>query len=150
VYGLDGQLLAEERTVALAPACGATELVQALSLPDEPVVAELRALDPRSSEEIARDCAWTEPFRFYRLGGARITIDRAGTTLKLSADRPVKGLWLDADEGVTFADNFIDLVPGAPRCVAMTGSMPKALWAVALDHDRRSFVLQPEGGAAST
>jgi len=55
-------------------------------------------------------------------------------------DRPVKGLWLQA-EGLAFDDNFIDLVPGTPRQVAVQGDRPTVLQWQALDHPLRAIAL---------
>ena len=41
--------------------------------------------------------------------------------LKVSATAPVKGLWLQS-EGLEFEDNFIDLVPGDVRHIAVRGA----------------------------
>jgi len=130
VFALDGRELASARIEQAVPAATSREATQPLPGWDEPVVAELCALAPDGAE-LARDCAWTEPFRFYRLGGARIDIGHDGQALLLGCDRPVKGLWL---QGATLDDNFIDLVPGAPRRVAVAGALPKQLQVVALDH----------------
>lgn len=145
IFTLDGRLLAEVRSDAVAQAAGAVESTQPLPRTDEPVVAELRALDPASGEEVARDCAWTEPFRFYRLAGARVEVRAEAGLLRVRSDRPVKGLWLDGP-GLDVADNFIDLVPGSERIIASRIALPKALTAVALDLPAWQ-VPMPEGEA---
>jgi beta-mannosidase len=132
VFSLDGRLLASARSEACVPASGTAELTQALPALAEPVMAELCALEPGSGEELARDCAWTEPFRFYDLAGARVQISAEGAGLRLRADRPVKGLWL-AEPGLDVADNFIDLAPGSERIIAARIPLPTTLTAVALD-----------------
>ena len=144
LFTLDGRLLAEVRSDAVAPAAGTVESTQPLLQVDEPVVAELRALDPASGDEVARDCAWTEPFRFYRLAGARVEVRVEPGLLRVRSDRPVKGLWL-AGPGLDVADNFIDLVPGSERIIASRIALPQALTAVALDLPAWQ-VLMPEGG----
>lgn len=144
LFTLDGRLLAEVRSDAVAPAAGTVESTQPLLQVDEPVVAELRALDPASGDEVARDCAWTEPFRFYRLAGARVEVRAEPGLLRVRSDRPVKGLWL-AGPGLDVADNFIDLVPGSERIIASRIALPQALTAVALDLPAWQ-VLMPEGG----
>ena len=149
LFSVDGPLLAEREVAQAAPASACVEVVLTLSSHDGPVVAEACALDPQTRRELARDCAWTEPFRFYRLGGARLVIDADADALQLSADRPVKGLWLQAGPGTELADNFIDLVPGAPRRVALTGKWPAAVQAVALDQLDTVVELPDRGGGAS-
>ncbi len=145
VFAFDGRLLVEQELLAEFSPNGCVELTQALPEFDEPVAAELCAFDARGADELARDCAWTEPFKFHRLPEARITaarvIDAGGSALLLSTDKPVKGLWLQA-AGV--ADNFTDLMPGMPRRVAVRGELPRQLEFRALDQSGSAI---REGGA---
>jgi len=142
VFSLEGQLLFEARLDPPAPASSSIELCQTLpTFGQTPVVAELRALDPESGRELARDCAWTEPFKFHRLDAAQLNIRVLGQSLLLGCDRPIKGLWLRSN-GTAWSDNFIDLVPGPPRRIAVTGTMPEQLEFTALDHPERLLVLK--------
>jgi len=135
VFALDGRLLVEHELLAEFAPNGTVELIQALpDFGEEPVAAELCAFDARGAAELARDCAWTEPFKFHRLPEARITASRERNALLLSTDKPVKGLWLSAQGSArAFEDNFIDLMPGLPRKVAVRGEPPRRLEFRALD-----------------
>jgi beta-mannosidase len=148
VFTLDGRRLAGGEIVQRVPASASAETMLALPAFGGPVAAELRALDGQG-RELARDCAWSEPFRCYRLGGATVTARADGGALLLGTDRPVKGLWLQADAGAALADNFIDLVPGAPRRVAVCGPLPQRLAAVAVDHAAWQLPVLDQGGAAT-
>ena len=132
VLALDGRCLFQQQQASLLP--GSTSQETRLAYPGfaEPVVAELCAYDARDGSLLARDCAWTEPFKFYRLGTACIQVERCGSGLSLSTDIPVKGLWLQ-DGDATLADNFLDLLPGAPLTVPVRGDVPQRLKAWALD-----------------
>ena len=143
VMTMDGRAVFDTRLNHQAvPASSCIELTQALPVwGDEPVVAELLALDAQSGSELARDCAWTEPFKFYPLGSAQLNIVRDGERLVIRCDRPVKGLWLQAN-GTDWSDNFIDLLPGVPRCIAAKNSLPKVFQAVALDHPHQVITLK--------
>ncbi|MFG6486149.1 hypothetical protein ACG04R_05660 [Roseateles sp. BYS78W] len=145
VFAMDGRQLASTQAAQDVPAASCVEITQSLPGFAEPVVAELCALDA-DGRELARDCAWTEPFKFYRLGDARIDIAVDGQALLLATDRPVKGLWL-AGNGLAPADNFIDLVPGAPRRIGHEIALPEVLSVVALDHAVRQINLFDRGGA---
>jgi beta-mannosidase len=111
---------------------------------DEPVVAELRALAPDtdtdtdtdSDTELARDCAWPEPYKFHRFAAVQPQFRLAGNTLHISSSAPLKGLWLEA-AGTRFDDNFIDLLPGTACAVSWHGAPPTSLCWAALDHLRR-------------
>ncbi|RZJ10980.1 MAG: glycoside hydrolase family 2 protein [Rubrivivax sp.] len=137
VFALDGRQLASARIPHQAPAATSTDTTQPLPQFNEPVAAELCALDADGAE-LARDCAWTEPFRFAALGGARIDIQVQGRTLLLGSDRPVKGLWL-AGNGLRLSDNFVDLVPGVPREIRSEIALPDVIHAVALDHSTQQI-----------
>ena len=67
-------------------------------------------------QEIARDCAWPEPFMFHEFDPAVLQLRLEGGSLVLEADRAMKGVWLQA-QGTTFTDNFIDLMPHSARRV---------------------------------
>lgn len=136
-YAAGGRLLHEDLRDAEVPACSSIDLDWPLPAGDEAVAGELAALDA-AGHELARDCAWKEPFRFLRLDGARLSVRRSGDALLLQADRPLKGLWLQA-AGTHFDDNFIDLMPGAPRRVLPGGAWPQRLHATALDHPVREL-----------
>lgn len=145
VFAMDGRQLAGARLAQPVPAGCSVEATQALPVFDEPVVAELCALDAHG-QELARDCAWTEPFKFYRLGGARIDVAVDGQALLLRSDRPVKGLWLSGN-GLRPADNFIDLVPGAARRIDCEIALPIVFQAVAMDHVAWQIAVPDRGGA---
>lgn len=144
VFAMDGRQLAAASVAQPVPAGCSVEVTQALPVFDEPVVAELCALDAQG-QELARDCAWTEPFKFYRLGGADIEIAADGQALVLRSDRPVKGLWLSGN-GLRPAENFIDLVPGAPRRIACEIALPMRVGAIAVDHAAWSITIADRGG----
>jgi len=144
VFALDGRPLASARLDQQAPASSSVERLEPLPAFEGPAVAELCAL-AADGRELARDCAWPEPFRFYRLGGARIGIRVDGRSLLLDTDRPVKGLWL-AGNGLVVDDNFVDLVPGAARRVHLGIAIPNIIQAAALDHVAWQVRLMDRGG----
>ncbi|WP_341678686.1 glycoside hydrolase family 2 protein [Niveibacterium sp. SC-1] len=114
---------AEQAVVARAN--GATEFRFPLPPHSPELIARVRLLDEGSSL-IVEDTAWPEPFRFYELPRAQLTITpgaHAGT-LRLATDKPLKGLWLGAPSG-TLDDNFLDLLPGHPREIAITGDITR-------------------------
>lgn len=143
LFALDGRELANARLAEVAGASASQEITHPLPAFDGPVMAELCALCAVDGRELARDCAWTEPFRFYAAGAAHIAARFDGQALWLEADRPVKGLWL---EGAALADNFIDLAPGPARRVEVSGAWPGGLTAVALDHARQALPVSGQGG----
>jgi beta-mannosidase len=131
LHDLQGQLQGEQRLELVAAANGTTEVSLTLALPSTPVIAT--ALLQAGDQDLARDCAWPEPFRFHDLPAAGLQAERGASSLWLSVRRPLKGLWLDAP-GLRFEDNFIDLVPGAPVRVDFQGNTMTPITATALAH----------------
>ena len=75
----------------------------------------------------AQASAWPEPYRWHRFPAPQIAWQTDGPTmLVLQAVRPAKGVWLEAD-GVRFADNFVDLLPGVPCHIAFEGALGAGL-----------------------
>jgi len=115
LFSLGGRLLAEHVLEAGVPGDSSTEVMQAFDpLDDQAVVGELVA--SHEGEEVARDCAWPEPYRFHDFAPADLRVAFEGSHLTLQVARPMKGLCLEAP-GTRFDDNFIDLMPGSARRV---------------------------------
>ncbi|KAF7331117.1 hypothetical protein MVEN_02452000 [Mycena venus] len=95
------------------------------------VVVGARLLDAESGAVLARFADWPQPFRFVepallRDPGLKVDVDVDGPTGKVtvSADHPVKGLWLSAIGGgadVKWSDNSLDIMPGDPQVVVAKG-----------------------------
>ncbi|KAJ7983162.1 glycoside hydrolase [Mycena polygramma] len=93
------------------------------------VVVGARLLDPASGAVLARFADWPQPFRFVEpalLREPKLTVDVDAQTGKVavSAERPVKGLWLSAvGEGpdVKWSENALDVMPGDPQIVVAQG-----------------------------
>nr|GAT54791.1 predicted protein [Mycena chlorophos] len=98
------------------------------------VVVAARLLDPTSGEVLARFADWPQPFRFLERAslkdpGLSIEMKENGdvTEVKISAERPVKGLVLSAvdDDGdgpdVQWSDNALDLMQDDAQVVVARG-----------------------------
>jgi beta-mannosidase len=133
VLALDGRCLHEAWLDCAVPAHTCDEHPLPLPRFDEPVVGELRAFDATGGSERACDSAWPEPFRFHHFAVLRPRLRLQDGALHIEADAPLKGLWLEAP-GTLFDDNFLDLMPQAPRRVALQGAPLRTLRWTALDH----------------
>ncbi|KAJ7342620.1 glycoside hydrolase [Mycena albidolilacea] len=93
------------------------------------VVAGARLLDAESGAVLARFADWPQPFRFVepvllRDPKLRVEVDGATGKVTVSAERPVKGLWLSAlgdGADVKWSDNALDVMPGDPQVVVAQG-----------------------------
>ncbi len=137
VFSLDGRCVLQTRLDLTAAANACTERGVPLPPFDEPVVGQVRVFDATrdtaGDAELAHDCAWPEPFKFHTFAAAQPLFRLDGTTLHISTDAPLKGLWLES-AGTGFDDNFIDLMPGTPQAVALQGASLRGLRWTALDH----------------
>ncbi len=133
VFSLGGDSLFDAEFAMSAAGNECTEQRVALPQFSQPVVAELCVFGEGSPVELARDCAWPEPFKFHDFSAAQLSFRPAGMTLYVSVDAPLKGLWLEA-AGTRFEDNFIDLMPGAERALGLQGEAAHCLRWTALDH----------------
>jgi beta-mannosidase len=70
---------------------------------------------------IARTTLWPEPLKYLTLLDPGISTRREGDILHLRAERPAKGVWLSAGDGITWSDNMFDLMPGDEYQVVATG-----------------------------
>lgn len=140
LHALDGRLVHEAWGAASVPAAGCCELLVDLPAGLEPCVAEAKVPGPAGTAAAARDVAWPQPHRFYRLAAAGLRARVEADRLYLAVQRPLKGLWLEAP-GTAFEDNFIDLVPGPEWPVQWKGDAPRAVRATALDQP--TLQLQP-------
>ncbi len=71
---------------------------------------------------VAYTTCWPEPFKYLTLPNPHITLVRMGDDiLKLVAERPAKGVWLEASDSVKWSDNMLDLLPGQPRVIQASG-----------------------------
>jgi beta-mannosidase len=115
LYSLGGQCVAEHVLGAEVPEGSSVEfLLPTGSVDTSVVVGEL--VVRVDGHEAARDCAWPEPYKFHDFAPAGLRLAIEERHLTLEADRPMKGLWLDAP-GTRFGDNFIDLTPQSMRRV---------------------------------
>jgi hypothetical protein len=105
------------------------------------VVASVRLLLPNADDVLARFADWLQSYRHGTYPAARVAINMRveDEVTVISVDRPVKALLLhleDEDEteggtdhvkreprrsGVRLSDNSLDVVPGDPQAVRMTG-----------------------------
>ena len=114
---LDGQeLSAETREVKLA-ANEVTELGQ-FAAEHDAAVTIMAATLRRGAETISREVRWPEPFKYLTLPDPGLKVEVIGpNTLKLSVQRPAKGVWLESAPETVWDDNMLDLLPGEARVV---------------------------------
>jgi beta-mannosidase len=73
---------------------------------------------------VARDVDWPQPLKYLDLSyrGLDIQLHRGDQTrVVINTRKPVKGLVIEAQEGVRISDNAMDIVPGDEQTVIVTG-----------------------------
>ena len=76
--------------------------------------------------QIARYINWPEPLKYVHLQKPKhlgVILSRDGKEVEVSAEVPVKGVALECtDDGVVFADNLVDVVPGEVVVIPVKGA----------------------------
>lgn len=92
------------------------------------VVVAARLVDVQTREVIARAVDWPQPFTLikYRnpeLSTSVISVDEEHAKVRVSARRPARGvvLFVEGDPEVHWSDNMLDIMPGDPQEVEVTG-----------------------------
>ncbi len=113
-WTLDGTLVAEERHDVTLAANQGTEL-KSIQRQDIQVIS-VRLL--KDGVTIARAASWPEPFKYLSLPEPEITIERQDAqTLHVKVQRPAKGVWLSAGDGVRWSDNMLDVFPNDSQII---------------------------------
>ncbi|WYZ44630.1 hypothetical protein EsH8_VII_001066 [Colletotrichum jinshuiense] len=77
-------------------------------------------------EQVARYVNWPEPLKYLHLQkpkALRATLADGGAVVEVSAEVPVKGVALEAeDDAVVFSDNLVDIVPGEVVKIGVRGA----------------------------
>lgn len=135
LYSHEGQCLHAHSMDCTAQANTSTAIplqADGLQIQGQPVVAEVTFISKDKTLQ-ARDVAWPEPFRYYPLDLAGIRLERepSSSSITLSAERPVKGVWLQSAHA-QFADNFVDVLPGEAVRIPTQGPLeaPIRVWAL--------------------
>jgi beta-mannosidase len=116
LWQLDGQQVCEERRqVVLAPN-QATELERFAYGGESVLVASALLLVP--GKVLARAALWPEPFKYLTLPDPGVDVRRLDeSTVRVRADRPAKGVWLQGGPEARWSDNMLDLLPGDEQTI---------------------------------
>ena len=118
-WSLDGAATATQHLAVSLPPNQTSELgAFTLDLSGDKVLAARLVVD---GVVAARAALWPEPFKYLSLPEPGLEIARAGSTLRLRAARPAKGVWLEAGDGAAWSDNFLDLMPGDEQELVVDG-----------------------------
>ncbi|GAA5851349.1 hypothetical protein JCM9279_001113 [Rhodotorula babjevae] len=130
-----GKRVHHERREVELPENRSTEL-EALEIPSSwedkgVVVVAARLRDMKSDDVLARVSVYPEPYKYLSFPSPSHTNLRVSLhhsprssstgTVRVLADRPVKGLVLHLSTDVKLSDNFLDLVPGDEQVVQVDG-----------------------------
>lgn len=94
------------------------------------VVVKVSLVDPSSNTILASTVSWPEPLKYVNLAkdpGVKFAVDDASGEVKVTTQRPVKGLVLEVEEidkePVQWSDNNIDLISGDEVTVVVQGGL---------------------------
>jgi len=120
VWGLDGELIEEERRMVELAANRAAELGYVGGKVEGQVVVGARLL--AGDQVVARAALWPEPLKYLPLDDAGLTVERSEEDVLLVAvKRPAKGVFLSSDREVSWSDNMLDVLPGDMQRVEARG-----------------------------
>ncbi|GEM47876.1 beta-mannosidase [Deinococcus cellulosilyticus] len=112
-YNLQGEWVSSTtRTVTLLP--NRRTDVEAWQLDTSPLIhfAELLIDD----QVVARSSEFPEPYKYFHFADPQLQLEYLNDhSIRITAQKPVKGVWLDAGASVGWNDNFIDLRAGESR-----------------------------------
>lgn len=81
--------------------------------------------DKDTGEVLARYSNWPEPWKYLTFPRYNLTIAQSDGHVTLTTDQPIKGLVLDVEggggESCDWSDQGIDLFPGDPQTIIVTG-----------------------------
>lgn len=118
-WTLDGVLKSEVQRPAMLPPNQATELGLFEITAQEPLVIGARLL--AAGAVLSRAALWPEPLKYLSLTFPELVVAQDGEHLRLRVSRPAKGVWLAAEDGVRWSDNFLDLLPGDEQIIVAHG-----------------------------
>jgi beta-mannosidase len=70
---------------------------------------------------VARDTDWPQPFKYLDFADRGLEVVAEGSTIRVSAKRPTKGLVFEERQGILVDDSAIDVVPGDEQVIKVTG-----------------------------
>ncbi|PJF43295.1 MAG: beta-mannosidase [Candidatus Thermofonsia Clade 1 bacterium] len=130
-WSLDGELRDQIRAVVPIGANGATLLLTHSAPSAELCVWSARLW--QGEQIVARTARFPEPLHSVDYSAARLTVTALGEgRYRLSTDRPVRGVWLEAEDADgRWDDNLLDLLPDEPREICLTvgvGGVRRVRW----------------------
>lgn len=70
---------------------------------------------------VARDTDWPQPLKYLDFADRGVEVVAEGSTIRVSAKRPTKGLVFEERQGILVDDSAIDVVPGDEQVIKVKG-----------------------------
>ncbi|WPH03515.1 glycoside hydrolase family 2 protein [Acrodontium crateriforme] len=70
---------------------------------------------------VARDMDWPQPLKYIDFHDRGVSVERKGSNLHVTAEKPTKGLVFEEREGVLVDDSALDIVPGDEQIIRVRG-----------------------------
>ncbi len=126
-YTLEGEALGTTEQALTVQPNGATEAGVVAQAPANAVVFAL-LLD--GAQEVARFALWPDPIPAFTWPSPDVTASADGSTVRVSATRPARGVWLSTPTPTPWPDNWLDLRPGEERTLSVQPSGPVTVTAL--------------------
>ncbi|MFQ3536824.1 MAG: glycoside hydrolase family 2 protein [Aggregatilineales bacterium] len=130
-WALDGTLLSQKRLAVEIGANRSVPLLEQQSPSGEACVWAARLW--QAGQIVARAARFPEPPPSADYSSARIVVAALGAgRYQVSADRPVRGVWLEAEDAdARWDDNMLDVLPNDPQTVCLVkglGAARRVYW----------------------
>jgi beta-mannosidase len=70
---------------------------------------------------VSRDCDWPQPLKYLNFDDRGVSVKREGDKIKVTTERPTKGLVFEEREGVLVEDSALDVIPGDEQVIKVKG-----------------------------
>ncbi|KAF9490586.1 glycoside hydrolase family 2 protein [Pleurotus eryngii] len=116
------------------------------------VVVSARLINSSTGEVLARHADWPQPLKYLRIPDPKLTVkvDAVKEELRVSVERPAKGVFFNIDgggtesqefgDGVLWSDNALDIMPGDHRIIKVSGLRNRRIYMAYLGKEKPSLV----------
>ncbi|KAH0141825.1 putative beta-mannosidase, partial [Aureobasidium melanogenum] len=91
---------------------------------EEPHVLAARIWIDGEDEVVSRDVDWPQPLKYLNMEERGVKVSFNAGKIRVTSDKPTKGLVFEEREGVLVNDSAVDIVPGDEQNITVRGLRP--------------------------